>query len=242
MISFIIPTLNEEKVIEKLLNNLREIKTFKYEIIVSDGSSTDKTVELSKKIADKVVTHNQAKGRQTIGQGRNAGAKEAKGEFIVFLDADVYLFNPDEFFERALSNFNKNPKLVGLGGWLRVFKEMETWGDRIGYNIFSNWTFYFNNNILKTGGNCGEFGMIKKSAFDAIGGYSKVLVAGEDFDLFFRLAKYGEVLTDSKLLVYHTGRRPHKIGWPKLLWIWNKEFWYVKFFHKSSVKEWKVIR
>ena len=241
MISFIIPTLNEEKVIEKLLLNLREIKTFSYEIIVSDGGSVDRTVELAKKHADKVLEYKELK-RQTIGQGRNAGAAAASGEYLVFLDADVHIFSPDEFFKNAFARFEQDEKLVGLGGFLRVLPDMETFADRIGYNIFSNWSFYFNNNILKTGGNCGEFGMIKKTAFEAIGGYSQILVAGEDFDLFFRLAKFGHVLTDPKLVVYHTGRRPHKIGWLKLLWIWNKEFWYVKFFHKSSVKEWEVIR
>lgn len=241
MISFIIPTLNEEKVLGKLLKNLREIKTLEYEVIVSDGGSTDKTVSIAKTLADKVIEHTKP-GRQTIGEGRNDGARVSSGEFLVFLDADVHIFKPDEFFARALKHFLDNPKLVGLGGWLRVFPEMETFGDRIGYNIFSNWTFSLHNNILKTGGNCGEFGVIRKAAFFQIGGYRENLVAGEDFDLFHRLAQVGKVLTDPKLLVYHTGRRPHKIGWMKLLWIWNKNYFYLLFLNRSAEKEWSVIR
>jgi len=241
MLSFIIPTLNEEKVLEKLLRNLREIKTFDYEIIVSDGGSTDRTVFIAKSLADKVVEHTKP-GRQTIGEGRNAGAAQAQGDFLVFLDADVYIFKPDDFFARALKHFQTNERLVGLGGFLRVFPEMETFGDIIGYRVFSNGSFYFYNNITKVGGNCGEFGMIKREVFQKLGGYHENLAAGEDFELFRRLAKVGNVLTDPKLVVYHTGRRPHKVGWMKLYFTWIREYFYVALFHRSASKEWEVIR
>ena len=109
-------------------------------------------------------------------------------------------------------------------------------------NIFSNWSFYLHNNILKIGGNCGEFGIIRASVFRNLGGYHESLAAGEDFELFRRLAKVGNVLTDPKLVVYHTGRRPHTVGWAKLLWVWIKEYIFVAILHRSSSKEWKPIR
>ena len=58
MISFIIPTLNEEKTIEKTLKNLSEYFGEK-EIIVSDGRSSDKTIEIAKKYTDKVIIHDE---------------------------------------------------------------------------------------------------------------------------------------------------------------------------------------
>ena len=241
MISFIIPTLNEEKVIEKLITNLREIKVFPYEIIISDGGSTDKTLEIVKPLADKVVEHTK-KTRQTIGQGRNAGAAQAVGDFLIFLDADVYIFYPDDFFKRALKHFQDDNRLVGLGGWLRVFPEMETLGDRIGYNIFTNWALTLHNNVFKTGYNCGEFGVIRTEVFRKIGGYREDLAVNEDGELFHRLVGVGKTKTDSKLLVYHTGRRPHKVGWLKLLWTWNKNYFSYLLFNRSADKEWEVIR
>ncbi len=240
-LSIIIPTLNEEKILERTIKALRLLNNIDYEIIVSDGLSTDSTLDIAKRLADKVVVH-ESKTRQTIGQARNAGAAAAIGEFLVFLDADVTIFNPNDFFKRALAHFQKDPKLVGLGGWLKVFPEMETIGDRIGYGIFSNWSFTIHNNILKIGGNCGEFGIIRADVFHKLGGYHENLAAGEDFELFRRLAKAGRVFTDSKLVVFHTGRRPHTIGWPKLLFTWFKEFIYVAVFHRSASKEWTVIR
>ena len=238
--SFIIPTLNEEKVLAKLIANLREIKTFEYEVIVSDGGSTDATIKISQGLADKTLEHT-SQTRQTIGLGRNLGAAAASGEYLVFLDADVHIFNPDNFFEQALAHFQNNPKLVGLGGWLRVFKKMETLGDRIGYGLLSNRTFSFYNNWLKVGANCGEFGMIKAEAFWQLNGYREDLPVDEDRELFHRLSRIGHTRTDSKLVVYHTGRRPHTLGWPKLLWEWGINAVWLALFNRSASKEWKVI-
>ena len=241
LISFIIPTLQEEKVIEKILKNLREIRIFEYEIIVSDGGSQDRTLEIAKSLADKVV-ENYPNHRQTISEGRNVGAAAARGEFLVFLDADVHIFEPDKFFKKALDHFKKDPKLVGLGGWVRVLSEMETLADRICYGVLANWSFTIHNNILKIGGNCGEFGVIKNNVFKKLGGFDQTLKAAEDMELFRRLAKVGHVRTDSSLVFYHTGRRPHKIGWPKLLYTWLKEYIYSNLFHRSANEEWEVIR
>ena len=87
MISIIIPTIKEEKVIGRTLRNLKSRLTIPHEIIVTDGKSTDKTVEIARGIADKVVEYTGTT-RQTIAQGRNDGAKSAQGEYIAFMDAD----------------------------------------------------------------------------------------------------------------------------------------------------------
>jgi glycosyltransferase involved in cell wall biosynthesis len=241
MISFIIPTLNEEKVIEKLLRNLREIKTFPCEIIVTDGGSKDKTLEIAKKYGAKII-ENESGMRQTIGEGRNLGAAGATGQFLVFLDADVYIPKPEEFFNRALEDFKLRPKLLGLSGWIRVFPEMETWADYLGYVVLSDWQFYVKNNWFNIGATCGEFQMMKTEIFKKLGGYRKDLVAGEDLDLFYRISRIGKTLTDKKLLLYHTGRRPRAIGWPKLIWQWVSNALHIKVFDRAHAKEWKVIR
>jgi glycosyltransferase involved in cell wall biosynthesis len=241
MISFIIPTLNEEKVLEKLLKNLKEITSFDYEIIVSDGKSTDRTVAIAKSFGAKVV-ENLSGQRQTIGQGRNEGAKVARGDFLVFLDADVYIPNIETFFARALGHFKNNPKLLGLSGWVRVFPEMETWADFFGYVILSDCAFYISNNILHIGSTCGEFQMMTTGIFKQLGGYREDLITVEDKDLFYRISKHGRTLTDPKLLLYHTGRRPRAIGWPKLLWIWFSNSLHFSVYDRAHAKEWKEIR
>ncbi len=237
-ISFIIPVLNEEKIIEKLLKYLSSYKGEK-EIIVSDGYSTDKTVEIARKYA-RVVEHDGS-FRQTIGAGRNAGAKIAKGDYFIFLDADVFIPDINIFLEKALKFFEINKKLVALSVSVRVFKENETLADKI---IFSclNFYNYFLNNIIGTGVAPGEFQMVKKEVFEKVYGYDEKLTASEDYDFFRRVAKVGKTYIAKDLIIYHTGRRAHKIGWPKLLSQWILNGLYVLLIKKSFSKEWKEIR
>ncbi|MBI2654416.1 glycosyltransferase [Candidatus Woesearchaeota archaeon] len=109
MISILVPTYNEEKYLPNLLDSI-EKQTYKnYEIIVADANSKDKTRRIAKKYGCKVV-----KGGLTA-VGRNNGAKAAKGDILLFLDADMQL--PDEFFlARALHEF-KRLDLGALACW-----------------------------------------------------------------------------------------------------------------------------
>jgi glycosyltransferase involved in cell wall biosynthesis len=134
MISIIIPTLDEAKVIASTLRALSGSLTLEHEIIVSDGGSGDRTVDLARPYADWIVVF-AGEGRQTIAQGRNDGAKHAVGDFLVFMDADCVIPKPDQFFARAIAHFEQDPALVGLTAYLRVFPEEETFGDRLVHRI-----------------------------------------------------------------------------------------------------------
>ena len=122
MISFIIPTKNEEKIIEKTLSCLSEYRGEK-EIIVSDGRSTDQTVSIAKKYA--TVIEGKENNIQRISIGKNDGAKASHGEYLVFLDADVYIPDINSFFQKAEDIFKTDEKLVGLTASIKVFKEDE---------------------------------------------------------------------------------------------------------------------
>ena len=100
MISFVIPTLNEEKEIENTFRNL-SLYSGAHEVIVSDGGSTDKTLEIARKYDVKIVEH-KAEHRQTIAEGRNAGADIALGEYIVTMDADTRFPDINNFFENII--------------------------------------------------------------------------------------------------------------------------------------------
>jgi len=239
MISIIIPTLQEESVIQKTLESLKDFHAMPHEIIVSDGGSTDKTVEIAKNYADKVVTYEDKK-RQGIAKGRNAGAKVASGDFLVFMDADCSVENPDDFFVRAVNQFN-DKRLSGLACWIRVERDKETLADRIIF-FFDNFYQFIYNNFFHVGAARGEFQMMGKDTFTKLGGYNESLVACEDVDMFGRLAKIGMTRLDPHLIMFHTGRRAHVIGWPRLLSQWFFNYISMMFFGKSYSKEWKIIR
>jgi len=85
--SVIVPALNEETCIEACLKSIlkQTLPRNSYEIIVSDGASNDRTVEIARKYADRVVVSEQ----RGIWWGRNLGAQFAKGRYLVFIDADT---------------------------------------------------------------------------------------------------------------------------------------------------------
>ena len=95
---------------------------------------------------------------------------------------------------------------------------------------------------MHSGESTGEFQMIRKSFFDQIGGFDENLVTREDADMFYRLAKVGRTMVDRKFTVYHPGRRAHKVGWPKLIWIWTQNKIWVWLFNRAKSKEWEFIR
>jgi glycosyltransferase involved in cell wall biosynthesis len=239
MISIIIPTLNEEKAIEKTLRSLSAYKGNR-EIILSDSESTDKTTAVAEPFVDKIVVSPRRLYR-TIAAGRNVGAAAATGDFLVFCDADTWLPDADAFFEKARSLFLKDDNLVALTVALRVIPEKETIPDRIVFSCL-NAVHFFLNDVFHWGASAGEFQMIRADAFREVGGYDEKLVASEDYDMFRRLSRIGRTHFEGSLTFYHSGRHAHSVGWPRLLWKWWVNFIEVLFFKKSSSEKWEEVR
>jgi glycosyltransferase involved in cell wall biosynthesis len=239
MISIIIPALNEEKTIEETLRQF-EALSLPHEIIVADGGSTDKTADISRKLADKVAVQQEVP-RPSIAKNRNNGANLAEGEYLVFVDAGVLIPGVDKFFNRALSHFETNPKLVGLTSQIRVFPEAESFMDRLVFGIM-NFNFLILNNFLHIGIAQGKFQMVRKNAFEKIGGFREDLAAAEDQVFFYNLSKIGRTMIDFGLKVYHSGRRAHAIGWPKLLLIWWRDSLWLLLFDRTYSKNWEQAK
>lgn len=240
LISFIIPTLNEATVLDRTLAALRKLKSAPYEIIVSDGHSADATIKIAEKYGVKVIEYRGA-ARQTIGQGKNLGASIASGDYYIFLDADVVIFEIDDFIAAALKVFAAHKKVKGLTVFLKVLPESATVLDRLIFNLV-NYIYYLANNFLHLGMASGEFQMVSAATFKKLGGYDEKLAAGEDQDFFARLSKIGRTRVEPGLSVWHTSRRAHQLGWPRLLSVWIANFIALKFFKRSLSKEWRVIR
>lgn len=102
MMSLVIPTRNEEKNIAPLLESLKK-QTYKkkFEVIVVDGKSTDRTVEISQRYGARVILQ---KGALGVGNARNLGGKNARGSVIIFCEAD-YIF--DKNFLKNIERYFK---------------------------------------------------------------------------------------------------------------------------------------
>ena len=199
MISFVIPTLNEIKTIEQTLQCITAYSGT-HEIIISDGNSKDGTIDICRKYTDNVIVYDKP-DRQTIAMARNMGAADAKGEYLVFLDADVVIPDIDRFFDAAEERFRSDERLVALTGQYKVVAEQRTLADSIFFRMLGL-QFLLSNNILHIGAAGGEFQMIAGDAFRTVGGFNEKLAAAEDMDLFQRLSNIGRTRFE---------RSPHRL-------------------------------
>ena len=119
-VSIIVPTYNEEKVIEKRIKNLYELDypKDKYEIIVVDSSS-DKTAEIVERIIEanktslpslKLIREEERKGKASA---INLGKKYAKGDIILVTDANSIF---DKNVLKEMMPHFKDPKVGAVGG------------------------------------------------------------------------------------------------------------------------------
>ncbi len=239
--SIIIPTLNEEKLLPKLLAqisvpSLRE--KYDYEIIISDGGSKDKTLEIALEHSDIVKVHRELV-RQNIAMGRNEGAKHANGEIFIFLNGDVVLPDAIVFFDYLRSSFTDSDFLA-MTCRVKVFPEEEILMDKLFHTIFNSYFWFLNKMGLGMGR--GECQIVRRNIFKKVGGYNERLAAGEDFDLFRRIRKFGKILYPAKLCVYESPRRFRKLGYGGVTGAWIKNGFSVFFSNKSISEEWEQVR
>jgi glycosyltransferase involved in cell wall biosynthesis len=237
-ISIVIPTLKEEGYIEGTVRQFERL-SIPHEVIVSDGGSNDRTVELATPIADKVIVKNDP--HPIPARQRNDGAKEARGEFLCFTDSSVRIPDIDNFFERALKKFVLDPKLVAITGPQNVFPEIETFSDKVFLGL-QNQLIRFQNNFLKRGAGTGKFMLMRRSAFEKVNGFDEGLVAAEDLNLYLRLSGVGKTRYCADQAILYPGRREHGLGWPRLLFIWVGNVIWVWIFGHTYVKEWRPVR
>lgn len=172
--SIIIPTLNEEIYIPKLLTSLANQSYRNFEIIIVDGQSTDNTLKIIDTFKNKqnnIVVYKSNK--KNVSYQRNQGAKESRGNYLIFSDADNQYSK--HFFLELSHILNKNPQLF-----------FTTWFKPDQSNIWSILFSFFWNLIVELKNKTkhplviGAFVGCKKSAFYQIGKFNENLKYGED--------------------------------------------------------------
>ncbi len=200
-ISVIVPTYNEEKYVGKTLESIKNQKTnLDYEIVVSDCNSEDKTVIIAKKYANKVVRSE----KRSIASARNTGAKHAKGEIFVFIDADTILMS--DYLEFINSKFQKDEALIALTTGFKISNQSPKFmfTEEIANNYLDIHS-RLSNTILIGINLC-----VYKYIFNKVGGFKDVLL--EDAQISKDLEKIGKTkfFPDRKVIV--SSRKPEKIG------------------------------
>jgi glycosyltransferase involved in cell wall biosynthesis len=176
MLSIIICTLNEEQYLPKLLDTISAQNTsFDYEILVVDAGSTDNTEGVVRQYQTKSPVRLQfvAFNQRGIARQRNEGARLARYNQLLFLDADVLL--NDEFLSTGMQQIQeKNLPIAGT----KLYAAEPSMGFRAIYNFYSNIylpiTRWFNPVIH----GCSIF--VTKELHNRIGGFKEGILF-EDF-------------------------------------------------------------
>ncbi|MBN2570796.1 MAG: glycosyltransferase [Ignavibacteriales bacterium] len=239
--SIIIPTLNEEKLLGNLLKDICTNgfqQKYDYEVIVSDGGSQDKTIEIANNFSDKVVTKD-GEIKQNIAVGRNRGASQAKGEILIFLNADIAIPDLQKFFDYIENKFYSS-KYAAMTCRVMIFPNEARLVDKLFLTFYN---FYFRMlNVLGVGMGRGECHIVKREIFDKLNGYNEKLAAGEDFELFKNIKRIGKIHFANKITIYESPRRYRKLGHWKIFYLWLANGIYVFFKKKALSREWEQIR
>lgn len=199
MLSIIIITKNEEFFLPRLLKSIKN-QTFKdYEIIVSDAGSKDKTLLIAKEYGCKII-HGGLPSK-----GRNNGAKNAKYDLLLFLDADVILNK--YFLERNILEFKK--RRLDIAGVYS--KPIESNLLSLFYVFLIN---FFERMFQKTlPVMMGYCIFVKKNIFDKINGFDESLTFNEDTDFIRRSCKNGKFRMLESVSILISMRRFEIIGY-----------------------------
>lgn len=214
LFSIVIPAYNEEKTLPQCIQAIRNQQAdFKYEIIVVNNNSQDKTSQLAKSLAATVIDEK----RRGVSWARKTGTENAKGEYILHIDADTKL--PSHYLGEVFKHFQRDAKLVCLGGQFHYY-DAPWWKDFL--RIFIHWTLWLFALVVSRGkiGPMANNMTFKKSVYDKTDGFNPYFKFGEDIDLTKRLAKFGKVKLDMSLKCYISVRR-HKANWQLIVYFIN---------------------
>jgi glycosyltransferase involved in cell wall biosynthesis len=194
-ISVIIPTYNDESTLEECLNSLGK-QTRDFELIIVDGHSSDRTVDMAKKHGAQVVYEDYG----TRGGACNVGAEEASGDIVVFTDADAAF--PPDWLEKVERKFEETGADV-VGGD-DIIKEGTNFEKAL-FAIDKAQEPPSKGEIWKRVRGCNS--AYRREVF-LENKFDPVLKSIEESELHYRLKEKGhKMVFDQKIVVYHHRRR-----------------------------------
>ena len=176
MLSIVIPTLNEEKSLPRLLEQIYNQTGIEFEVIVADNFSKDKTRRIAESFGARVVDGGLP------AKARNCGEAVAKGEVILFLDADVLLPAPD-FLLKSVVEFTEKGLGIATCSIVPLSKKSIDKFFHHAYNLYVR--------LLQHVDACapGFCIFVLKKVHVEIGGFDDTIFFEEDHDYSLRAAK-----------------------------------------------------
>lgn len=197
-VSALIVTRNEQAFIERALMSLINQTYPKdcYEIIIADGESTDDTLKIVKRLAQKYKTDTfdirvVNNSKHILAAGWNLGIKNAKGEYVVRIDAHSEA--ADNFIEKNVKTICSVPDVICVGGKLTT-KSLDNDNDIISKVLSSS--FGVGNSSFRVSecscyADTAVYGLYKKNVFDKVGFFNEQYIRNQDIELHSRMRAVG---------------------------------------------------
>lgn len=182
--SIIIPTLNEEKFVGRLLGDIAKQSYTDYEIVLVDGSSTDTTRAIARSFKDQCKISVKKVSKRNVSYQRNHGASVATGKYLIFLDADTHI---SKQFLRKLAAFIAKHK--GLLFIPSIFPEKRDSQMKLVFDII-NAAIKISQSLAKPFSSGGSM-IVEKNLFHLIGGFAENVFMSEDHQLIQTAYRYG---------------------------------------------------
>jgi len=202
-LSVIVPVLDEEKFLEATLASIKDQNTNKdFELIVSDNGSTDGSLEIAKKYADRVVQCEE----RGIGPARHFGALNASqnSKFFVFIDADTHI--PGYYLSFIYEMFRANPEIVAFSTGFEFSERSDQ--IRLAEGVANN--YFLMRDRIRSATLPGFNTAVRRDEYFKCGGYTNVLL--EDVDFSRRITKLGTVKFFRHIKVMNSSRRLEVMG------------------------------
>ncbi|MDR1516697.1 MAG: glycosyltransferase [Dysgonamonadaceae bacterium] len=208
--SIVIPVYNRPAEVSELLESLAAQTNSRFEVVVVEDGSVEKSDAVVDGYRNKLEIKYIDKQNSGPGLSRNAGAAQAKNEYLIFFDSDC-IIPPD--YIRQVSDFLEKNNVDAFGGPDAALPSFSTVQKAINYSM----TSFFTTGGIRGGKKSMDkfhprsFNLgVSKQAFDAIGGYGKMRF-GEDIDFSLRLLENGfSTALIPSAFVYHKRRGDFK--------------------------------
>lgn len=203
-VSVIIPTLNEAARIGALLRALRAQDYSALEVIVCDGGSTDGTPEIVRALSAATPNITLLETARGTSFQRNAGAKEATGELLIFMDADDV--PSPHFISQVARSYRRLPFAVACPWFVARDAGFMVRTIYCGFNLL----FFAGQSWLRMGS--GVCIITSKCVFDKTGGFDTSLHLGEDIHYIRRASPRFGLHRHLLVPLETSGRRFHQKG------------------------------
>lgn len=182
-LSIVVITLNEEKRIGKLLSDLSNQTHQNFEVILVDSNSEDATVSIASRFEGVLPALTIKKmSKRGVSLGRNTGAKLAKYERLLFLDADVRL--EYDFLQKSMNEMKA--RKLDVAGVYMGSKGLSS-KHKMGYQLF-NLGLFFTQYFFPTAVGAGIFS--QREVHSLIGGFDESINLCEDCNYVLKASNY----------------------------------------------------